>query len=193
MLPAVDVKLHPFPSADRAFAAYAEESFHALDADALTPAELQRRIRRRYPAAAVVAQDELARHGGGPIVWYVYRSGSATAERGTLPPGSWPAWALIDDDRRFVDMSAEFAAIAEVPASDMIGRRVEEFSNPDDPTIREDLLALWEMFEQTGLLASTIRFNYADGTAREVEYRLVANDPEPGRHRLSIRELGEAA
>lgn len=189
MLPAVDVELHSFPSADRVFAVYAEESFQALDPDGRTPLALQRAIRGRYPAAAVVAQDELARHGSGPVVWYVYRSGSATAERGRLPAGSWPAWALIDDERLFVEMSGEFAAIAELPAGEMIGHRVEEFSNPDDPTIREDLLGLWRDFQRTGHLASTIRFNHADGTAREVEYRLVANDPRPGRHRLSIREL----
>lgn len=189
----MDVKLHPFPSGDRAFAEYAEEALRALDADARTPLELQRRIRRRYPAAAVVVQDDLARHGGGPTVWYVYRSGSATAEGRSLPPGSWPAWALIDDDRRFVEMSEEFAAIAEVPLSEMIGRRVEDFANPDDPTIQEDLLGIWRTFEQTGLLASTIRFNHADGSARELEYRLVANDPERGRHRLSIREIPQAA
>ncbi len=193
ILPAVDVSLHPFPSADRAFVDHVKASFDHLPADGRTPEELQRAVRRRYPAAVVKAQEELARRGNEPLVWYVYRSGSIGLPGDPVPSGSWPAWAVLDRDRRFVAVSDAFAEIAEIPAAAMIGRPLEEFSNPDDPTVREDLRGLWAEFRRTGRLDSTIRFNHADGREREIEYHLVADDPEPGRHRLSIREVGATA
>jgi PAS domain-containing protein len=191
--PRVDVQLHAFPSGDREFADYVEAAWAALTARAAlaapqTPEDLQHAIRARYPAAIVTIQHELARRAEGPDVWYAFR----TAAIGIPAIGDTPAddaWAILDDERRFLEVSPALARIAELPARRMVGHRVEEFSNPADPSIREDIARLWTEFRSGGALASTLRFNYADGRPREVAYRLEADSDGPGRHRLSVRVL----
>lgn len=84
--------------------------------------------------------------------------------------------------RRFVEVSPGLARIAELPSRRMIGQRIEDFSNPADPSIRDDIARLWEEFRSSGALPSTLRFNYADGRPRELAYRLVANADGEGRH-----------
>ena len=79
--------------------------------------------------------------------------------------------------------------IAELPARRMVGHQIEDFSNPADPTIREDIVRLWAEFRAGGTLASTLRFNYRDGRPREVAYRLDADAAGPGRHRLTVSVL----
>jgi PAS domain-containing protein len=184
----VDVQLHAFPSRDREFVEYVEAAWVALSTPRSAEA-LQHAIRARYPAAIVTIQDELARREEAPIVWYAFR----TAAIGTPAIGETPAaeaaWAILDDERRFLEVSPALAKIAELPARRMVGRQVEEFSNPTDPTIREDIARLWAEFRSGGALASTLRFNYADGRPREVAYRLDADADGPGRHRLSVRVL----
>jgi hypothetical protein len=69
----------------------------------------------------------------------------------------------------------------------MIGHRVEEFSNPADPTVREDIARLWSEFRESGAIASTVRFNYLDGRPRELAYRLTADEDGDGRHRRVVR------
>lgn len=184
----MDVKLHAFPSRDREFLEFAQAAFNVL-AEPRTTEALQRALRVRYPAAVVTKQAELARHGEGPIVWYAFR----TAAIGIPPIGtdaSEPeAWAIIDDDRRFVEVSPGLAKIVELPSQRMLGHRIEDFSNPADPTVRDDIARLWREFRDGGAIASTVRFNFLDGRPRELAYRLVADDDGPGRHRLTVRVL----
>jgi PAS domain-containing protein len=186
----VDVKLHAFPSRDRQFHDFAQAALNVL-AEPRTTDALQRALRIRYPAAAVTQQAELARNGDGPIIWYAFR----TAAIGMPPsgpegaPASAEAWAIIDDDRRFVEVSPELAAIVELPARRILGHRIEDFSNPGDPTIRDDIARLWIEFQDGGTIASSVRFNYADGRPRELAYRLVADEAGEGRHRLVVRVL----
>jgi PAS domain-containing protein len=183
----VDVKLHAFPSKDREFLEFAQAAFNVLVAPRTTEA-LQRALRVRYPAAVVTEQAELARHGDGPLIWYAFR----TAAIGIPPIGSESdddAWAIIDDDMRFVEVSPALAKIVELPARRMLGHRIEDFSNPADPTVRDDIARLWTEFRQGGAIASTVRFNYLDGRPRELAYRLAADDDGPGRHRLTVRVL----
>lgn len=187
---ALDVKLHAFPSRDREFRDFALAAFNVL-AEPRTTEALQRALRVRYPAAAVTEQAELARHGDGPIVWYAFR----TAAIGVPPIGAEPtprvseAWAILDDERRFVEVSAELAKIVELPARRILGHRIEDFSNPGDPTIRDDIARLWVEFKNGGTIASTLRFNYADGRPRELAYRLTADEDGDGRHRLVVRVM----
>ena len=184
----MDVKLNAFPSGDREFVEYVQAAWASLPAPK-SPESLQGALRVRYPAAIVTAQQELARHGDGPVVWYAFR----TAAIGTPPIDDAPeperAWAILDDARRFLEVSPGLARIAEQPERGMVGHQIEEFSNPADPTIREDIARLWEEFRSGGTLASTLRFNYADGRPREVAYRLVADADGIGRHRLSVQVL----
>ena len=188
----LDVKLHAFPSRDREFRDFAQAAFNVL-AEPRTTEALQRALRIRYPAAAVTEQAELARHGDGPIVWYAFR----TAAIGVPPIGAEPAprsaeaWAILDDERRFIEVSPALAKIVELPARRILGHRIEDFSNPGDPTIRDDIARLWVEFKDGGSIASTLRFNYADGRPRELAYRLVADDDGDGRHRLVVRVVSE--
>ena len=187
----MDVRIHAFPTGDRAFVEFAAEAWRGLP-EPRTPEALQHAIRERYPAAVVTEQVELARHGDGPIVWYAFRTAALdwmaepTVE---VDLDASPAWAILDDERRFLAVSPELAEIAEVPAAAMLGRPVEAFSNPADPTVRQDIERLWAEFKAGRTLASTLRFNYADGRPREVAYRLDADADGPGRHRLTARVL----
>jgi hypothetical protein len=183
----VTSRLHAFPSSDPEFGAFAEAALVALE-EPRTPDALQRALRTRYPTAIVTAQDELARHGNAPLVWYAFRTAALTWED-TARTDPWPAWAILDEHRRFLEISDDLAAIAELPGPAMLGHQVEEFSNPGDPTIREDIVRLWGEFLTRRAIASTLRFNYADGRPRELAYRLEADAAGPGRHRLSVRDL----
>jgi PAS domain-containing protein len=179
--------LRLFPNDDADFGAFARALLAGLDAppNRATPAALQAGLRTRYPAATVAPQEELARHGDAPLIWYVYRAGSIGSSRAH----EWPAWAILDDNRSFLDVSPELAAIAELPVEVMLGHQLEEFTNPDDPTIRDDIANLWVEFLRRGSIGSSIRFNFADGRHRELEYNLEAAADGPARHRLSVREL----
>jgi PAS domain-containing protein len=177
-----------FPSRDREFIEFVHAAWASL-AEPRTPEALQHALRARYPAAIVTVQEELARHGEGPIVWYALRTAAIGAPTIDDAPQSEDAWAILDDERRFLEVNPGLARIAELPARRMVGHAIEDFSNPADPTIREDIGRLWSEFRSGGSLASSLRFNYADGRPREVAYRLVANADGPGRHRLSVRVL----
>ena len=154
----VDVKLHAFPSRDREFLDFAQAAFNVL-AEPRTTEALQRALRVRYPAAVVTEQAELARHGDGPRIWYAFR----TAAIGIPPIGADTeepeAWAIVDDERRFVEVSPALAKIVELPARRILGHRIEDFSNPADPTVRDDIARLWTEFRNGGAIASTVRFN----------------------------------
>ena len=58
------------PATDRAFRDFAEQAVKSLGAAA--PADLQRKLRARYPRAVARARDL---HGEALAVWYVYREG----------------------------------------------------------------------------------------------------------------------
>jgi PAS domain-containing protein len=190
-----------FPSSDRAFEAFAHAALETLPEPA-TPEALQDALRVRYPAAIVTTQHELSQHGTAPLVWYAFRSAllsddpapargaGTTGTSESMLVGRWPAMAILDDERRFLEVNDALAGIAEVPEALMLGRPIEAFSNPADPTIREDIAGMWTEFLVRGTMTSTLRFNYRDGRPRELEYRLEADADGPGRHRLSVRELG---
>ena len=100
-------RLQAFPSTDREFVTFARASWEALPETAL-PEDLQAALRRRYPAAIVTVQHELARREYDPVVWYAFRHGAivaADAERQGGAPESWPAWAILDGERRILDVS----------------------------------------------------------------------------------------
>jgi PAS domain-containing protein len=189
-----DVVLRTFPSTDTAFAAFARQALEGT-AGRSTRA-FQERLRERYPAAVVRAQDDLARRGGDRIAWYAFRYGGVARAPVEPRPADWTdpgiAWAIIDDQRRFVDLNDALAAIVEEPREAILGRPIEDFTNPEDPTIREDLAALWSHFVEARMAESTIRFNRADGRPRQLAYRIVADDPEPGLHLVRVLELETA-
>lgn len=189
MLTIVDIRLRTFPSRDREFGRFAKAALAALGASPSAEA-LQRSLRARYPAAVISTQSDLARHGEGPPIWYAFRT-SVMGERFS-PEREVEAWAIVDDQQRFVEVSESLSKIVELPVRHILGHRVEDFSSPDDPTIREDLQELWREFQRSGSIASTLRFNFADGRPRELEYKLIANADGKGRHRLLVWVLPES-
>ena len=187
----MDLEIRAFPSRDAEFVAFAQAALASLP-ETKSPAALQEALRVRYPAAVVTVQAELARHGDGPIVWYAFRTAAVGSAGTHIMSEDEPAWAILDNERRFLEVSPALAQIAELPAQRMVGHQIEDFSNPVDPTIRDDIVRLWTEFRHGGTLASTLRFNYRDGRPREVAYRLDADAAGPGRHRLTVSVLPTA-
>lgn len=188
-------RLQAFPTEDLAFRRYVAEAFAAVVADVesrtdaiLEPEELQVRLRERYPAAVVRPRETLADPGEGDELWYVYRFGSISPGiRWWEEPGH--AWAILDDERRFVEVSTSLTTIVEAPRDVLLGMAVEAFSNPDDETAPEDVRALWAEFLDRGELHSTLRFRRLDGTEREIEYHVTREGAGPGRHLAVVREI----
>jgi PAS domain-containing protein len=174
-----------FPSDDAAFGDFvrAWASAPAIAA----PEDLQRALRTRYPAAVVRVQSEFGRLGPPTETWYAFRYGvrdAADERAAAVTPGA--AWAIIDDDRRFVAVSQELAAIMEIGVEELAGRSLEDFGSAADPTVAEDLRAMWVELTASGRLTSTIRYNYLDGRPRELGFDIVLNGAGPGRHRLTV-------
>lgn len=188
-------RLQAFPAEDVAFRRYIADAFAALLADIdarpdglLEPEDLQLRLRERYPAAVVRPRESLADPGEGELVWYVYRFGSVSAGlRWWEEPGH--AWAILDDDRCFVEVSTSLTEIVEAPRDEILGTRVEAFANPDDETASEDVIALWAQFLAEGELHSTLRFRRVDGRPREIEYHVTKDGAGPERHLAVVREI----
>ncbi|MEO5964174.1 MAG: PAS domain-containing protein, partial [Candidatus Limnocylindrales bacterium] len=171
-------RLQAFPAEDLAFRRFTAAAFASLVADVaarvdllLEPEDLQLRLRTRYPAAVVRERDALADPGEGDLVWYVYRFGSISPGlRWWEEPGH--AWAILDDARRFAEVSTSLTEIVEAPRDALLGQLVEAFANPDDVTAPEDVQALWDEFLARDELHATLRFRRMDGSPREIEYHV---------------------
>jgi PAS domain-containing protein len=195
------LRLRTFPPQDAAFRRHAEEALAALPRPARArpgalhhrpdPHELQNALRDRYPSSIVREREALADPGYGPDVWYAYRYGCVAPGRAWWEePGH--AWAILDEDRRFVELSQAFAEIVEAPREQIVGRQVEAFSNPMDASAPDDIAALWEEFLRAGALHSTLRFRHLDGSPRELEYHATQDAGGPDRHLLVVREIDRA-
>ena len=182
---AVPVALQIFPAHDERFAAYVREAHATAGDDA---ARLQAAVRARYPAAVVRPRTEFAAPEGALPLWYVFRYGAIVppADRWWEHPGH--ARAVLDSNRMFLEANEVLARIVEVPADRLIGAPVEAFSNPDDPSILEDIAAMWQRFLAEGELHITMRFNRLDGSSRELEIHLLRDEAGPGRHVAIARE-----
>ena len=188
-------RLQAFPVEDLAFRRFVAEAFAALQAGAaarpdalLEPEDLQVRLRERYPAAVVRPRDRLADPGDGDLVWYVYRFGSISPGlRWWEEPGH--AWAIVDDDRRFVEVSTSLTEIVEAPREALIGQLVDALANPEDTSALDDIRSLWAEFMERGELHATLRFRRLDGTPREIEYHVTREGAGPERHLGVVREI----
>jgi len=191
-------RLQAFPAEDLAFRRYVADAFATLLAEVeprpdalLDPEELQVRLRARYPAAIVRPRDRLADPGDGDLLWYVYRFGSISPGlRWWEEPGH--AWAILDDDRRFVEVSTSLTEIVEAPREAIIGQLVDALSNPEDASALEDIRSLWAEFMERGELHATLRFRRLDGSPREIEYHVTREGAGPDRHLAVVREIETA-
>lgn len=186
MSSAEPVAIRTFPSDDTDFAAYVREARSQVGGD---PVALQVALRRRYPAAVVRVRTDLASPQGAHPLWYVFRYGSVVPPQDRWWEGSDQARAILDSERTFLDATPSLAAIVEVPLEILRGTRVEAFANPEDPSIADDIAAVWQRFLAEGELHTTLRFNRMDGTPREIEIHLMRDREGPGRHVAVVREI----
>lgn len=188
-------RLQAYPAEDLAFRRFVADAFAELVGEAgahpnarLEAADLQWRLRIRYPSAVVRERDALADPGGGEDLWYVYRFGSVRpGRRWWEEPGH--AWAILDDDRRFVEVSTSLAEIVEVPRDMILGQPVTAFANPGDTSVGADFDGLWTELRERGELHATLRFGRLDGTLREIEYHVTRDGAGPDRHLAVVREI----
>jgi PAS domain-containing protein len=191
-------RLQAFPAEDLAFRRFVADAFSTLLAEVeprpdalLEPEELQVRLRARFPAAVVRPRDHLADPGDGDLVWYVYRFGSISPGlRWWEEPGH--AWAILDDERRFVEVSTSLTEIVEAPREAILGQLVDGLSNPEDASAVEDIRSLWAEFMERGELHATLRFRRLDGSPREIEYHVTREGAGPQRHLAVVREIETA-
>ena len=191
-------RLQAFPAEDLAFRRYVADAYSTLLAEVeprpdalLEPEELQVRLRGRYPAAVVRPRDGLADPGDGDQLWYVYRFGSISPGlRWWEEPGH--AWAILDDDRRFVEVSTSLTEIVEAPRDAILGQLVDGLANPEDASALEDISSLWAEFMDRGELHATLRFRRLDGSPREIEYHVTREGAGPQRHLAVVREIETA-
>lgn len=188
-------RLQAFPAEDLAFRRFVADAFATLLAEVeprpdalLEPEELQVRLRARYPAAVVRPRDRLADPGDGDLLWYVYRFGSISPGlRWWDEPGH--AWAILDDGRRFVEVSTSLTEIVEAPRDAILGQLVDSLANPEDASALEDISSLWGEFMERGELHATLRFRRLDGSPREIEYHVTREGAGPERHLAVVREI----
>ena len=188
-------RLQVFPVEDVAFRRWVQDAFEGLRAEAadrprpvMDPGELQWRIRERYPAAVVRRRDPLADPSAGDVLWYVYRFGSVSPGRRWWDEPGHP-WAILDDERRFLDVATSLTEIVEAPRETLLGRPVEAFANADDITAPTDVRALWTSLLRHGELHSTLRFRRRDGSPRELEYHVTWDGAGESRHLVVVREI----
>lgn len=194
-MPAIQLpRLQIFPAEDVSFRRFVTDGFEALCAEAsargrpMDPQQLQLQLRDRYPAAVVRRREAIADPGPDDMLWYVYRFGSVTpGRRWWDEPGH--AWAVLDDERRFVEVSTSLTEIVEAPREALLGRALEAFSNPEDTSVPEDAAGMWLELRRSGELHATLRFRRLDGTPREIEYHLTRDGAGPGRHLAIVREI----
>lgn len=183
------IALRTFPTDDATFAAFAAE-MRAVAGD--DPRALQAALRRRYPAAVVRPRTDLASPEGSSPLWYAFRHGSVVP-----PDDHWweqpgQARAVIATDRTFLAANATLASIVEVPVETIVGARIEDFANAADPSVADDIRAVWDRLLAEGELHLTFRFNRLDGSPRELEIHLVRDGDGQGRHVALVREAASS-
>jgi PAS domain-containing protein len=179
------VRLHAFPSDDWEFRDFVRAELARLIV--ATPDELQAAVRERYPLSTIRVRTDLATPAGETALWYAFRHAP-----GTPPPDMWwvtaPAQAILAADRTIIEASDALAAIVEAPPALLLGRRIEDFANPAHATVADDVAGLWAELERTGTLHGTMRFNWLDGTPREIEFHVEVDPANPRRFRAAVRE-----
>jgi PAS domain S-box-containing protein len=97
------------------------------------------------------------------------------------------AMLILDDDGRFLDANRAMAALLGVSRDELIGRRPEDFTPPEN---RGRLDELWRAFRERGTLRGDYEIIRPDGVRRSVEFSSTAHFL-PGRHLSVVRDATE--
>jgi PAS domain-containing protein len=151
------------PSADAAFRVHVDR----IRADAASPADLERRLRRIFPR--VIVRDR--RLSGEPPMWYVYRDGGWLSS----DVGDWWQQASVP---RVVVSTDGFMVEANPTAAGLLGidpERAELYHFTDFivPGTLEDAQALFDVIEQGHDLTATILLRPLSGDVIAVDLHAV--------------------
>ena len=100
-----------------------------------------------------------------------------------LPTASGPPILIIDEDLRIVDITATAAAMLGMPATDFVGRRVDELTiagPEDDP-------GAWDSLLTSGTLAGESAWSVPDIGVVILRFVARRDVPIPGRHAVFVR------
>ena len=119
----------------------------------------------------------------------------------TLWSSSFDALAVVDDQRRYLDVNPATEELFQAPARSIMRKRVDDFTAP---LFRDPLKHLWRQLEHRGQLQGPYEMRRADGVPALIEFRAVrqrtgrefvivarkiVRRPDAGRMRLTPREL----
>jgi PAS domain S-box-containing protein len=93
--------------------------------------------------------------------------------------------AVVDDRRRYVDVNPPAADMLGAPARDIVGRRIDDFTAPEQ---REGLEEIWRCLQRDGTAGGPYEILRRDGMRRQIEFRAM-RDFAPGRHLIVARGL----
>lgn len=91
---------------------------------------------------------------------------------------------LADDGREYREASAGAGKLLGIPREKIIGRRLDEFAEPD---FQPHIPAIWQTLLEKGEGEGTLHLKDRDGNPRAVEFKAKAN-VLPVRHVLTLRE-----
>ena len=122
---------------------------------------------------------------------YVYRFGSDLA-RASLVGGARHAWAILDGDRWFAEVSTSLTDIVEVATGLILGQLVEGSRTPSDASALEDFRRAVGRVHGAGRAPRDAPLPALDGSPREIEYHVTREGAGPDRHLAVIREIETA-
>ena len=118
---------------------------------------------------------------------------AAGSARHTASQQLWALWEtaldsllVVDDDRRYVRINAAAADLLGAPAEEVLGRRIEDFTAPENWPL---LASLWADFETEGSQYGAYEVLRPDGSRTMAEYRATWWFG-PGQHLIAARDMG---
>jgi two-component system cell cycle sensor histidine kinase/response regulator CckA len=170
--------------------AYAEDPERAVTcrvvaADGTTVWLDRRQVAIRDDQGVVVALETVARDVTGQIAAHEAVQSKERKFRAIFE-GALDALLLADDDRVYVDANPAACELFGVPREEIVGRRVEDFSDG----VPNDVIAGWTAFLSAGRQEGEFALLRPDGGRRDTEFRATAN-VKPGVHLSIIRDITE--
>jgi len=109
-----------------------------------------------------------------------------------LPTGSGPPLVILDEDRRIVDVTATAAATLGMTPVDLVGRRLDELTDPIDGG-HDGLVTTWQGLLTSGRVADETEWAVPDIGSVAIHFAAAADRPVPGRHAMIVRRRHDPA